>query len=85
MFGAEKTLEYVSASGRKFYISKLPSGVIVSIDLYDNTVVGIFVLPWYFPDDSLKSFIEEWDTMYYNQIDWNKVRCEAQAAEEEYE
>ena len=82
MFGADKTTEYISACGRKFYASYLPTGIIVSVDLDEDNAIGVFIVPWYFPEECLKNLIEEWDTTVYSQIDWSKVRSELDLDEE---
>lgn len=79
----EKTYSYVSACGRQFYVQQFPSGVVVSIDITEDEVVGIFILPWYYSVEQVKSMIEYWDTEVYSQIDWDKVRSDVNLSGEE--
>lgn len=83
----EKLFSYVSKCGRQYYIKQFPSGIVVSIDITEEEVIGIFILPWYYSVAEVKSMIEFWDTEVYSQIDWNKVRSDVDLdnGEDKYE
>lgn len=79
----ESLFNYVSHCGRQYYIQEFPSGIVVSIDLTQDEVIGIFILPWYYSREEVKSMIEYWDTEVYAQIDWDKVRSDVSFIEGE--